>query len=349
MRKIHACLISACCLLTALSQLSLGQEQGQPTVPRLISFSGVIKDAAGKPVSGPVSVTFSLFAEQEGGTQLWTETQVAEADAQGNYTVHLGATNPQGLPLDLFTTGAARWLAIQTPEQPEQPRVLLVGVPYALKAADADTLGGKPASAYVTVENAAPSLIAAAPATNETGLLRALNSPTPGTPCSAVTSDGTATTNSIALFTTACNIESSPLYALGGKVGLATTSPVAYLDVYPTTTSTASTQALRGSITATPSSSSSGIYEGVRGQALDTGAANAIGQLKGFVSYTESVSNQNVSSLYGLYSQSQVSKTGGTASSAYGVFANAIETAGSLGAGYGLYAEAQGAMTNAYG
>jgi len=44
-----------------------------------------------------------------------------------------------------------------------------------------------------------------------------------------------------------------------------------------------------------------------------------------------------------------VSKTGGTASYAYGIFANAVETAGSLGAGYGLYAEAQGAMTNAYG
>ena len=290
------------------------------------------------------------FAEQEGGTPLWTETQVAETDAQGNYTVHLGATNPQGLPLDLFTTGAARWLAIQTAEQPDQPRVLLVGVPYALKAADADTLGGKPASAYVTIENAAPSLIPAAPATNETGIMRALNSPTPGTPCSTVTSDGTATLNSIALFTGACNIESSPLYALSGKVGLATTSPSAYFDVYPTTTSTASTQALRGSITATPSSSaSSTIYEGVRGQALDTGAANPIGQLKGFVSYTESVSNQNVSRLYGLYSQSQVSKTGGTAFNAYGIFANAVETAGSLGAGYGLYAEAQGAMTNQYG
>ncbi|MBV9155864.1 MAG: hypothetical protein JO097_06360, partial [Acidobacteriaceae bacterium] len=92
MRKIHAFLISACCLLTAVGQLSLGQEQGQitgSTVPRLISFTGAIKDAAGKPVSGPVSVTFSLFAEQEGGTPLWTETQVAEADAQGNYTVHL--------------------------------------------------------------------------------------------------------------------------------------------------------------------------------------------------------------------------------------------------------------------
>ncbi len=33
--------------------------------------------------------------------------------------------------------------------QVEQPRVLLVAVPYALKAADADTIGGKPASAFV--------------------------------------------------------------------------------------------------------------------------------------------------------------------------------------------------------
>ncbi|MGA8026437.1 MAG: hypothetical protein WB992_04775, partial [Bryobacteraceae bacterium] len=232
-----------CCLLYAFSAVSAAQEQAQApappaaiqtagsTVPRLVSFSGVIKDAAGKPVTGPVSVTFSLFAEQDGGFPLWSETQVAEPDAQGNYTVHLGAASPAGLPLDVFTTGAARWLAIQTPEQPDQPRVLLVGVPYALKAADADTLGGKPASAYVTIENSAAGAAAAPtspPASDETGMMRALTAPvnTP-TACSSVTSDGTASANSIALFTTACNIESSPLFALSGKVGLAITSPSA--------------------------------------------------------------------------------------------------------------------------
>ena len=31
----------------------------------------------------------------------------------------------------------------------EQPRVLLVSVPYALKALDAETIGGKPASAFM--------------------------------------------------------------------------------------------------------------------------------------------------------------------------------------------------------
>ncbi|MGA8026070.1 MAG: hypothetical protein WB992_02925, partial [Bryobacteraceae bacterium] len=193
------------------------------------------------------------------------------------------------------------------------------------------------------------------PAPNETGMMRALTAPlnTP-TACSSVTSDGTATVNSIALFTTACNVESSPLFALSGKVGLATTAPSAYLDIYPTTSAYASSatvtaQAIRGNITANPSSASQGIYEGVRGQANDAGATNRVGTLKGFVSSTGTTSNQTVDALYGLYSQAQVNKSGGTAAAAYGIFANAVETAGTLTTGYGLYAEAQGAMATAYG
>jgi hypothetical protein len=42
----------------------------------------------------------------------------------------------------LFATGESRWLGVQVqvPGEIEQPRVLLVSVPYALKAADAETL-----------------------------------------------------------------------------------------------------------------------------------------------------------------------------------------------------------------
>lgn len=141
-------------LVFAASGLAQDSPQAQPavasipgsTVPRSVSFNGTLKDSAGKPVSGAASVTFSLFAEQEGGNPLWSETQMVNADGQGKYTSFLGATNPNGLPLDLFTTGAARWLAIEpgVPAVGDIARVLLVGVPYALKAADADTLGGKP-------------------------------------------------------------------------------------------------------------------------------------------------------------------------------------------------------------
>ena len=77
------------------------------------------------------------------------ETQNVMADAKGNYTVQLGATKPDGLPLDLFTSGEARWLGVRVNGGEEQPRVLLLSVPYALKAADAETVGGLPASAFI--------------------------------------------------------------------------------------------------------------------------------------------------------------------------------------------------------
>ena len=58
---------------------------------------------------------------------------------------------PDGLPLQLFATGAARWLGVQAEGQAEGPRVLLASAPYALKAADAETLGGLPVSAFALV------------------------------------------------------------------------------------------------------------------------------------------------------------------------------------------------------
>jgi hypothetical protein len=146
---------------------SLGQPAGNPagkisasgsqtvaaTVPRVTNFSGVLKDAAGTPQTGIVGITFSLYEEQEGGSPLWSEIQNVQLDEQGRYTVQLGYMQADGLPLDLFTTGKARWLGVQPQLSgiAEQPRVLLVGVPYALKAADADTLGGQPASAFLHV------------------------------------------------------------------------------------------------------------------------------------------------------------------------------------------------------
>ncbi len=120
-------------------------------VPRLVKFAGTLKDELGKSRTGVVGVTFAIYKEQEGGAALWLETQNVELDEQGRYTVLLGATKSEGLPLELFSAGEPRWLGVQVqlPGEVEQPRVLLVSVPYALKAADADTLGGKPLSSFV--------------------------------------------------------------------------------------------------------------------------------------------------------------------------------------------------------
>ena len=98
---------------TAAAQTAAGKPIPTSTlVPRLIRFSGVAKDDSGKPVTGVVGITFSLYKDQQGGAPLWMETQNVHPDAKGNYTVQLGATKPDGLPLDLFSSGDARWLGV---------------------------------------------------------------------------------------------------------------------------------------------------------------------------------------------------------------------------------------------
>jgi hypothetical protein len=191
-------------------------------VPRLIKFSGTLLDAQDRPMAGPVGVTFALHAQQTGGAALWLETQNVTPDAHGAYTILLGANSTNGVPAELFASGEARWLEVQVERQAEQPRILLVSVPYALKAKDAETLGGRPASAFLTTETlagagssagaaaASPTLSAALPSSKtQTIPKNAASTPQPATACTSVTSGGTATVNSIALFNTACSIGSS--------------------------------------------------------------------------------------------------------------------------------------------
>jgi hypothetical protein len=105
---------------------------------------------------GPVGVTFELYAQQSGSAGLWIETQNVTPDASGNYTVLLGVSSANGVPPELFASGEARWLGLRAEQQVEQPRVLLVSVPCALKAGDAETLGGRPASDFLVAPVASP-------------------------------------------------------------------------------------------------------------------------------------------------------------------------------------------------
>src|SRR5689334_9023907 len=118
-------------------------QSSAPTVPRMLHFAGTIKSADNTPRTGVVGVMFSLYKDQQGDAALWTELQNVTLDANGQYAVLLGSQHSDGVPAELFTTNEARWLGIQVDAEPEQPRVLLVSVPYALKAGDAETLGGR--------------------------------------------------------------------------------------------------------------------------------------------------------------------------------------------------------------
>jgi hypothetical protein len=129
------------------AQTSAGSTTTQ--VPPLIQFSNIASDVNGKPLTGVIGITFYLYQAQQGGAPLWMETQSVQPDQTGHYTVLLGSATIQGLPTSIFASGEAHWLGVQISGQEEQPRVLLVSAPYALKAGDAQTVGGLPPSAFV--------------------------------------------------------------------------------------------------------------------------------------------------------------------------------------------------------
>jgi hypothetical protein len=119
------------------------------TVPPFLPLNGVLVDSSGKPVVGSVETTFTIHSEREGGPALWTEVQTVQADQRGQYHVTLGAATWNGIPVEIFAAGGLRWLGVLPVGEQELSRTPILSVPYALKAGDAETLGGKPASAFV--------------------------------------------------------------------------------------------------------------------------------------------------------------------------------------------------------
>ena len=207
------------------------------SVPRLIMFSGTVKDLTGKPLTGPVDLNFAIYKEQADAAPLWQESQTLNVDEQGHYTAIVGAMQPEGLPVDLFTSGEARWLGVSAGKLAEQPRVLLVSVPYALKANDAEMLGGKPASAYALAPAAEGSTPTGAPSAGSKGLGGAASSElaAPGTPKSGAKPNvaGTGTQNYIPVWTNSTGtLGNSAIYQSGSNIGIGTTAPVSALDVY---------------------------------------------------------------------------------------------------------------------
>ena len=141
------------------------------------------------------------------------ETQNVQVDKAGHYTAALGSTTSQGLPATVFASGEARWLGVQVQGQDEQPRVLLMSVPYAMKALDAETIGGRPASAFMMAPPLTPSR------------------PRRGA-CAPGTITGSGTADFVPVFTGVTTIGNSKIFqTVGVNVGIGTTTPAAKLDV----------------------------------------------------------------------------------------------------------------------
>jgi len=246
-------------------------------VPSLVPYSGAAIANDGKALTGEAGFTFLIYKDEVGGEPLWAETQSVAIDATGHYKVQLGATNPNGLPSDLFATGEARWLEVQIAGENPQPRILIASVPYALKAGDATTLGGLPASAYALAKmNATPANSGAV---------------TPALVTDVTTTGGTS--GYLPVFNGAATIVDSPVFVLGADVGIGTATPTATLDVNGTALitgamSTDSSAAFGGAVTveaagkATTAAGDSSHSLALQASSYNSGASEAVPQTFAF-------------------------------------------------------------------
>ena len=98
-------------------------------VPNVVSFQGRLAGSGGDAVNGTLSITFSLYDAETGGTALWSETQSSVEINDGLFQVALGSITT--LPNNLFD-GSERWLGINVAGDGEMtPRTHIESVPYA--------------------------------------------------------------------------------------------------------------------------------------------------------------------------------------------------------------------------
>jgi trimeric autotransporter adhesin len=213
-------------VIVCSSAVALSQERAGD-IPRVIRYSGTLKQVDGTARTGTVGISFSIYADEKTAVPLWQEVQNVIVDETGHYSVLLGAARGEGLPDALFATNEARWLGIRVESEQEQPRVLLAAVPYALKAGDAETLGGKPLSSFV--------LNSAGGSSGSTGNGTSSASTTSlGTllPNSINTAGSTGTQNFVAKWTdNAGTLGNSVIQDTGTQVGIGKLPSFATLDV----------------------------------------------------------------------------------------------------------------------
>lgn len=106
-------------------------------------------DHANGPLS-TVDLSARLYEQANGGAVLWSEEFVAAPVVDGLVSLQLGSSTPLD---ELVFDGAPRYLALSIDNQELSPRLPVLSVPYALRAAvadDASTLGGLMPTEFVT-------------------------------------------------------------------------------------------------------------------------------------------------------------------------------------------------------
>jgi hypothetical protein len=122
-----------------LAVLVVGASVSVGEVPYLFNYQGILTDSGGLPLDGQYDLTFKIYPDSLVATPaLWSEQHLDVYIDDGLFNVMLGGVT--ALHDSLFE-GAERWLGIAVDTDSEMsPRMRITSVPWAFRAAVADTV-----------------------------------------------------------------------------------------------------------------------------------------------------------------------------------------------------------------
>lgn len=112
----------------------------------IVDYQGFLSTSQAEPVSGTLTMKFSIWDALEGGNELWRETQAVDVRL-GYFTASLGSTTPIS---DGLFTGQPRWLEVEIDGERLTPRKRINSVAHAVNAANASALNGVSAASFYT-------------------------------------------------------------------------------------------------------------------------------------------------------------------------------------------------------
>jgi hypothetical protein len=119
----------------AVGAMFTGMSAAQ-AVPQTITHQGRLYDANKKPVSGPLEVTFKIYANEGDVDAIWTETKQITFE-EGYFSADLGKDVPFDTAMVPVFDGSIRYMGVTVGMDPEMtPRAPVQSVPYAMVAGD---------------------------------------------------------------------------------------------------------------------------------------------------------------------------------------------------------------------
>lgn len=207
--------------------------------PQMINYQALLTDpVSGKAIPDSIyTVVFSIYNTPVAGTAIWTETQSIET-LDGLFNVLLGSVNPI---TPSVLDGPEKYLSVKVGMDPEMtPRRRIVSSAYSIISEDANKLNGVSAGDFSTSDGTPPNQgsnlvswdnLTDMPAGFVDGIDNAGPAGAGNTLDMAYDQSGPGAGRTITADAGAVNIIGPDGLAVNSKVGIATTTPTAKLDV----------------------------------------------------------------------------------------------------------------------